>query len=281
MLPARFRSLAIAVLVGVGASASVAASASAGGIPARTVTYQGLRVTVPGAEAEMLVRSNGSRIGIRVVSFGKQPRSRPSARITVTRTAPGEKPVEKTIVRKTLRKGQVHFPLTAAPGFAYRIQVQIGKRRWTTRLRTSNEVTVAIPSPTTATCNPSGTLKAESPSAVVGGVLMLRITNTSKSVLVFGADNGWSQLSEGGWVNVLSVGGENGLPPGLEEPPSWTVAPGETRYTSGMVWASLVPGTYRMTQLVSCASKNPDGSIRFDTTTLTTEPVTVTPASGL
>lgn len=43
----------------------------------------------------------------------------------------------------------------------------------------------------------------------------------------------------------------------------------------------MVPGTYRMALLVSCASKNPDGSIRFDITTRTSEPITVTPAAGL
>jgi hypothetical protein len=281
MQPVRFRSLAMALLVGVGASASAVASASADGMSGKTVTAGGLRVSLPGADTELLVRG-GWRIGIRVVAFGKQPRSRPSARITVTRTAPGEHPVEKVIARKTLRKGELRFPVTSAPGFAYRLQVQIGKRRWTTRLRTSNEVTTAVPSPTSADCRPSGTLVADSPSAAADGLVPFRLTNTSKSTLVHGIDVGWSQLTDGGWTPVVNPAPHRYFP-GHPDPAlaTYTLAPGASLSSRSVVWASLLPGTYRMTLLVSCASKTPNGGIRFDATTLQSEPLTVTSAAGL
>jgi hypothetical protein len=109
---------------------------------------------------------------------------------------------------------------------------------------------------------------------------MLRLTNTGKSHLVYGPVVGWTQPGDGGWVNVPNPVGGSGFPPGAELP-GWAIAPGETKPASGMAWASLVPGIHRLTLLVSCASRNPDGSIRFDTATLATRPITVTPVAGL
>jgi hypothetical protein len=280
MQPVRFRSLAVALLVGVGASASVVGSASAVNLPTKTVTAQGLRVRMPGADTEMLISAEATRVGIGVVAFGRQPRSRPFARITVTRTAPGKNSIEKVIVRKRLRKGELRFPITGGPGFGYRIRLQIGKRRWTTRLRTSNEVTTAVPSPTSADCRPSGTLEAENPEVAAGGQVTLRVVNTGKSVLVFGSVVGWSQLFDGAWIPV-----PNPLPGGDDPSGPWqasyTVAPGRTATSGSLVGPSMVPGSYRLTLPVSCASKTPDGGVRFDATTLATAPITVITAAGV
>jgi hypothetical protein len=268
----RSRSLMVAAAVvgAVGASASMVASASAGGLPIQRVTYQGLQANIPGASKETSV-VGGAKLGIRVVPHGKQPKSRATARVTVTRTVPGKK--TETLVRKSLRKGSVYFPLATAVGVRYRLQVQIGKRHWTTRLRTVETDPGSGSGPSSTPCSPAGTITADAPTAVAGGTLPFHITNTGNAPLTYGSGNGWTQLVGETWTNVLSPGG-------LGPATTSTIFPGQTQTGKGAVWSTLTPGTYSMTVVATCATTNPNGSATFKAIPLQTAPITVTAAAG-
>lgn len=264
----------VAVVVGgvaVGASASAVTSATAGIVPAKNFTYQGLRVAMPGASSAALV-SGGVRVPVVVKPQGRQPKARVSARITVTRAASGGEKAA-TLVRKSLRKGEVRFPLSSRIGVKYQVQVQIGKRRWVTRLQTSDNVPSSRPPVPSGPCTPAGTITADVATAVAGGTLPFHITNTGNAVLTYGSGNGWTQLVGGVWSNVLSPGG---LGPAITS----TIAPGETKTGKGSVWSTLTPGTYSMTVVATCATTNADGSATFKAIPLQTTPITVTAAAG-
>lgn len=263
--------VAAAVVGAMGASASMAASASAGGLPIKEVTYQGLRVSFPGGDKERTM-VGGTRIGILVKPHGKQPRSRPSARITVTRTGPG-KTKAKTTFRKSLRKGEARFLIVATVGVKYRIRVQIGKRSWFSLLRTVETEAEATPAVPQAACAPSGVLEADVATAVAGGTLPFHLTNTGNAALTYGSGNGWTQLVNGVWSNVLSPGGLGGAT-------THTINPGETQTGNGAVWPTLTPGTYSMTIVATCGTTSSNGTATFKAIPLQTKPITVTAAAG-
>lgn len=262
---------AVVVCGAVGVSVTAATSASAA--PIKQVRYQGLRVLMPGASAATPV-PGGNRIGLLVRPIGPQPKSRPSARVTVTRAASGGEKAA-TLVRKSLRNGEVRFLLSGRVGVKYRIQVQIGKRRWVTRLVTADEIPgERPPAEATIPCVPSGTITADVSTVAAGGTIPFHVTNTGTTPLALSGRNGWSQLVDGLATPVLSpggIGGQTGIV---------GIAPGETKFSSGAVWPTLTPGSYSMTLLSTCNHLKPDGSVAFVALPLQTAPITVTAAAG-
>lgn len=263
--------VAAAVVGAAGASASMVASASAGGLPIERPVYQGLQLNIPGSVKKETAMVGGTRIAVRVVPKGKQPRVRPSARVTVSRTDPGKK--AKTVLRKSLRKGEARFLIVATVGVKYQVKVQVGKRSWVTRFRTVETEADATPvGQQQPACAPAGTLVPGVATVAAGGSLPYEITNTGNAPLTYGSGNGWSQLVSGIWSNVPSPGGLGGAT-------THTINPGEKQTGNGAVWPTLTPGTYSMTIVATCANTSADGTATFKAIPLQTPPITVTAAA--
>lgn len=264
--------VAAAVVGATGASASMVASASADGLPILRPVYQGLQVNLPGALKKEIAMVGGTRIAVRVVPKGKQPRVRATARVTVTRTDPGKK--GKVVFRKSLRKGEARFLIVATVGVKYQVRAQVGKRSWVTRFRTVETEAEATPySPPQPPCAPAGKLVPSLATVAAGGTLPYAITNAGNAPLTYGSGNGWSQQVGGIWSNVPSPGGLGGTT-------THTIYPGETQTGNGAVWPTLTPGTYSMTIVATCSDTKADGTVTFKAIPLQTPPITVTAAAG-
>lgn len=261
------RSLVVAVGTAV-ASTAVVAGATAATVPSKIVTAQGLRVSLPGGKRQTTV-DGGTKLVVSVRPKGAHRGARPTAKVTVTRAASGDEKAA-TVARKSLRKGSVRFRVAEGDGVKYRVQVQIGKRRWSTRLVTADEATPAPPS--TGPCAPSGTITADVATVAAGGTIPFHITNTGNAVLTYGSGNGWARFDGGSWSNVPGAFGGGAAT-------TYTIAPGQTRAGTGEVWSTLTPGIYSLSLVATCASPGKNGSISFKAIPLQTTPITVTAAA--
>lgn len=232
-----------------GAPATSAAETDRSPVPRTVVKTSGLRVSWP-SSADRTRLAPGSILAVRVQRTAKAKRT-VRARITVTRLARGV--TKRRVVRRaTVRRGTTSIKVSRKVGTRYRLAVRIGARTWRSTIKVGGPFAPTAPS-TPEACVPAGHLEAPT-SATVGSRVPLAVVNTGTAILAFGAATGRERLVASGWVPVQP-------PLGLAYP-MWlrSTRPGATGEHGGTIWATMEPGTYRITLPVTATCGQDGGA---------------------